>query len=142
MAVEAATYHKDRLSRHPEDYPPEIRKLIEVGQTSPGPEYKSALELRERVNYELRQRDLPVALAVPATTGPAGGPETTGDPSLNSPWSFLGLPVVSFPIGWTSDGLPLAAQVVGESFSEARILGVAGRCELVVGFVRRSLSLG
>ena len=46
------------------------------------------------------------ALVTPATLGPAPDPSTTGDPAFNSPWSYLGFPTVSFPIGFSADGCP------------------------------------
>ena len=33
----------------------------------------------------------------PATVSTAPDPSTTGDPAFNSPWSYTGLPTVSFP---------------------------------------------
>ena len=53
------------------------------------------------------------ALITPATLGTAPDPSTTGDPAFNSPWSYTGLPTVSFPIGLATDGLPVAIQLVG-----------------------------
>ena len=68
-----------------------------------------------------RQVDLGGALAgknvdawiTPATVGTAPDPSTTGDPAFNSPWSYTGLPTVSFPIGLAPDGLPVAIQLIG-----------------------------
>ena len=42
MGVEAAEYHADRLARHPEDYPPRIRELIETGLRRRPSEYRDA----------------------------------------------------------------------------------------------------
>ena len=53
------------------------------------------------------------ALITPATVSTAPDPSTTGDPAFNSPWSYTGLPTVSFPIGLAPDGLPVAVQLVG-----------------------------
>ena len=55
------------------------------------------------------------AMVTPAALGAAPDPSTTGDPAFNSPWSLLGLPTVSFPIGFSADGLPLAVQLIGRS---------------------------
>jgi aspartyl-tRNA(Asn)/glutamyl-tRNA(Gln) amidotransferase subunit A len=52
------------------------------------------------------------ALVMAATIGPAPDLTSTGEPALNSAWSYLGRPVVSFPIGLSPDGLPLALQLV------------------------------
>ncbi len=52
------------------------------------------------------------ALVMPATIGPARASSTTGDPAFNSPWSYTGSPAVSFPIGLSPEGLPLAIPMV------------------------------
>ena len=49
--------------------------------------------------------------ACPAATGPAPrGLATTGDPSMNLPWTHAGVPVLSLPAGRSSNGLPLGLQ--------------------------------
>ena len=66
-------------------------------------------------------------------SGPAPDTSTTGDPAFNSPWSFLGLPAVSFPIGLSPDGLPLALQLVGIGPGvDLDLLETASWCEDVV----------
>ena len=69
------------------------------------------------------------ALLTPAATGPAPDATTTGDPCMNSPWSYAGLPTVSFPIGLNSDRLPLAIQLAGAYQHDWRLLDVAEVCE-------------
>jgi aspartyl-tRNA(Asn)/glutamyl-tRNA(Gln) amidotransferase subunit A len=73
------------------------------------------------------------ALLCPATTSPAPAADTTGDPAFNSPWSLTGLPVVSFPVGKSPDGLPLSIQLVGGRHAEAELFPVALWCEEKVG---------
>ena len=68
------------------------------------------------------------ALLTPATTCAAPDAATTGDPAFNSPWSYTGLPAVSFPSGWT-EGMPLSLQVIGRPFAEADLFRVAAWCE-------------
>lgn len=125
MASEAAAYHAGRMARHPDDYQPKIAELVRDGLAVSGAALSQAVELQRSLFFELTQRDIPCALLTPAAPGPAPGPETTGDAVFNAPWSFLGLPTVSFPIGRTPDGLPLAAQLVGEKFTEAELLQTA-----------------
>ena len=136
MAVEAATYHRERISGHPEDYPPRITGLIQDGLATPAHEYRAALDLQRTLF-----RQLPYNLMVPATTGPAPTPETTGSPLFNSPWSFLGVPVVSLPMAWSPDGLPLAVQLIAETVTEAELLKSAEGLEKTIGFEHRSLPL-
>ncbi len=40
------------------------------------------------------------------------------------PVSYLGLPALSVPSGFTSNGLPSAFQLIGRPFAEARLLAV------------------
>jgi Asp-tRNA(Asn)/Glu-tRNA(Gln) amidotransferase A subunit family amidase len=54
---------------------------------------------------------------------------TTGDPAFNSPWSYTGLPTVSFPIGLAPEGLPLGIQLVARRFDELRLFQAALWCE-------------
>jgi aspartyl-tRNA(Asn)/glutamyl-tRNA(Gln) amidotransferase subunit A len=130
MAVEAAEFHAERLRRHPEDYLPEIRKLLEEGLAFPAAEYAKCREHQKQLSAEtaacLQDFD---ALVLAATTSPAPDAQTTGDPAFNSPWSYTGLPVVSIPSGRDSKGLPLAIQLVGRPWLEAELLATADWCE-------------
>jgi aspartyl-tRNA(Asn)/glutamyl-tRNA(Gln) amidotransferase subunit A len=133
MAVEAAAYHESRLRRHPEDYGPNITELLEEGLACPALEYACCKEHQRELSQAMAACFEGVdALLTPATTGPAPDAATTGDPAFNSPWSYVGLPTVSFPAGWSADGLPLAIQLAGPAWSEADLLAVAAWCEEVL----------
>jgi Asp-tRNA(Asn)/Glu-tRNA(Gln) amidotransferase A subunit family amidase len=144
MAVEAAQYHADLFARQRKQYGPHIARLIEEGLATVAIEYATALEHRRRLRREmlsvLGNLD---ALVTPATVGPAPGIETTGDPKFNSPWSYTGLPTISFPcglaasdweIGPTEAGLPVSLQLIGRPFDEPRLFSAAAWCEKAVGF--------
>jgi Asp-tRNA(Asn)/Glu-tRNA(Gln) amidotransferase A subunit family amidase len=141
MAVEAAMFHGQRLKKHPEDYPPRIRSLIEEGLAVPAPEFaqtkKHQAALKESILEAFRD-GINVAIT-PATPGPAPDAATTGLPIFNSPWSYIGLPTVSFPIGWSDDGLPLCMQLVGRPWEEAELLHLATWCETYIGFEKREV---
>jgi Asp-tRNA(Asn)/Glu-tRNA(Gln) amidotransferase A subunit family amidase len=76
-------------------------------------------------------------LLTPATTGIAPTLETTGDPIFNSPWSYTGLPTVSFPVSRGTDELPLAVQCVGASEREHTLLADAAWVERIVNWPHR-----
>jgi aspartyl-tRNA(Asn)/glutamyl-tRNA(Gln) amidotransferase subunit A len=141
MAVEAAEYHQPRLRRHPDDYPPRIRGLIEEGLSCPATTYSRSRTHQYELAHELEQSFRGGQWITPATTGPAPSAATTGDPAFNSPWSYTGLPTVSLPFARTPDGLPLAIQVVGWRGSEARLLASAAWCEEAIGLERREVTL-
>jgi len=134
MAVEGAAYHEPLLRRHPEDYPPKIRGLLEEGLACAAPEYARCKAHQENLGDEMWAcLDEVDALLTPATTGPAPDASSTGDPAMNSPWSYTGLPTVSFPVALSKDGLPLAIQLVGRPYDEARLMSVALWCEQALG---------
>jgi aspartyl-tRNA(Asn)/glutamyl-tRNA(Gln) amidotransferase subunit A len=138
MAVEAATFHEARLRRHPEDYGPCIRGLLEEGLACPATEYARCKEHQRHLKDALPARFEELdALLMPATTGPAPAAATTGDPAFNSPWSYTGLPTVSLPAGRNSDDMPLAIQLAGPIVSEAELLAVAAWCERVLAWEQR-----
>lgn len=130
MAAEAAAVHQAWLAEHPEDYPPRIRALIEEGLAVPA---ASCAEARRRQAEAARRAvsslDGLDGFLTPAAAGPAPGLETTGDPVMNSPWSFLGLPAVTLPMGRSPEGLPLGLQLVGAAHAEAPLLAAARRLE-------------
>lgn len=129
MAVEAAQYHEARLRRHPEDYSPRIKQLLEEGLSCPAPEYARTKQHQEALTQEMRYLLGDMVLLTPATTGPAPLADTTGNPAFNSPWSYTGLPTISIPSGYFVDGLPLAIQLVGSEFREGNLFSVAAWCE-------------
>ena len=136
LATEAAAFHGARLRRQPDDYPPKIRELVEEGLRVPPADYQAALAHRESLRTELHHALFGdgAALLTPATPGPAPDRSTTGDAVFNAPWSYVGFPTISLPIGRTEDGLPLAAQLVGRPGDVAPLFAAAAWLEARLGF--------
>ena len=67
----------------------------------------------------------------PAARGAAPTPETTGDPCMNSPWSFLGFPTITFPMSLSPDGLPLGLQLVADQSGDVDLFRAALWCESI-----------
>jgi Asp-tRNA(Asn)/Glu-tRNA(Gln) amidotransferase A subunit family amidase len=132
MAAEAANVHSRGLDEFPDDYPPKIRDLVLEGRTPTALEYLSCkgrqIAVMREVSRQLLRDDYDAAVTL-ATIGTAPDPSTTGDPAFNSPWSFTGLPTVSFPIGLARDGLPLAIQFIGVCREDDDLLRTAEWCE-------------
>ena len=130
MTTELAEHHREMLPRHAAEYLPGIRSLIEEGLRVDRAEYARCKAHQQALKSEIAAafRDVDV-LACPAAVGPAPTTETTGDPSFNAPWSYTGLPTVSFPMGLSVDGLPLAIQLVGRFNDEAMLFHTARWCE-------------
>jgi Asp-tRNA(Asn)/Glu-tRNA(Gln) amidotransferase A subunit family amidase len=132
MAAEAARIHSDWLEESPEDYPDRIRELIDEGNALGAQQYlraKYEMDQAEQSLYSLRRQNQLRALITPATVGTAPDPATTGDPAFNSPWSYSGLPTISFPTGISLDDMPVAIQLVGDLMKDAELLRCAQWCE-------------
>lgn len=132
MAADAATYHKQRFAEHRDDYQPCIAALLEEGLAVSAQEYARSRQHLQRTRTDVLRcfADVDV-LACAATRDPAPDASTTGDPAFNSPWSYTGLPVVSFPIALSTDGLPLAIQLVGRPLGESALFQAAACCERI-----------
>jgi aspartyl-tRNA(Asn)/glutamyl-tRNA(Gln) amidotransferase subunit A len=142
MSVEAASYHAERMKRHPDEYPPRVTWLITSGLAARGTAYSRALRSRDELRREFgssfgRGR----VLITPATPNFAPPLDTTGDPAFNTPWSFMGAPTASVPAGWSADGLPFAIQLISNFGNEPDLLAVATWVEESLGFARRPLPL-
>ena len=124
-------------------FPPRLRELLEEGASIPEATYTRAQQSRQLP--EILRVVLPygAVFLTPAAPGPAPDPSTTGNPAFNSPWSLLGLPTVSFPIGLSADGLPLAVQLVGGAGSDLELLQTAEWCESAIRAAKdvRTMSL-
>jgi aspartyl-tRNA(Asn)/glutamyl-tRNA(Gln) amidotransferase subunit A len=130
MAVEAAAFHRERLSRRQDDYPPKIRELIETGLARAAVELQdasvSSVHIRRRFKKRLGEYTV---LMTPATRDYAPTRETTGSPAFNSPWSFLGYPTVSVPSGRSAIGLPHSVQFIARDDNESHLLASAAWAE-------------
>ncbi|MGO9598784.1 MAG: amidase [Isosphaeraceae bacterium] len=120
------------LEMEDQSLPPRLYELLQEGATVSATAYIHALDLRtdpKLLNSPLHQSWV---YATPAAAGPAPDLSTTGDPCFNAPWSLLGLPTVSFPIGLSADGLPLGVQLIGKPGAELDLLRMAEWCESAI----------
>jgi Asp-tRNA(Asn)/Glu-tRNA(Gln) amidotransferase A subunit family amidase len=138
MSVQTAQVHQDRFRRRPEEYPPRIAELIQEGLRYNATEYFAVTERQTLLIVETDHmlRRGPIWLTA-AATGAAPGDGSTGRPVLNSPWSYTRVPTVSLPVSRTSEGLPLAIQLIAGQLQEDRLLAAAACCEEIAQFDRR-----
>jgi aspartyl-tRNA(Asn)/glutamyl-tRNA(Gln) amidotransferase subunit A len=73
------------------------------------------------------------AILMATTPGPAPRASSTGNANLLVPWSFLGLPAINVPSGFSPAGLPLGLQLVSDRREDYRLLRVGAWCEGVLG---------
>ena len=135
LLPEASYYHREWIDVHQADYTQVVYERLRAGQDVRAVAYFGALEARERLRVRLReiQQDVDLLL-LPMSATPAGPLEgmtverTEGDRRLtnlmrlSAPFDLTGQPALSLPCGFSSDGLPLALQLVGRDFEDELIL--------------------
>ncbi|MDQ6670185.1 MAG: amidase [Chloroflexota bacterium] len=133
MHTEVAAVHWQLLEQYPGSHLPKLRASIEVGRLLPGVVYLHAQRLRRRIRAAMARSLAQVdALLLPTATDVAPTRETTGDTSLQAPFSLVGFPSLSLPSGLLElqpDSLPHAIQLVCPAWQEARLLSVGHWCE-------------
>ena len=132
MAVEIATSQAERLRQSPEQFTVAIKGLIEEGITASPLDYSRALQLQKSLRRIAARLITGTIWLMPAARGAAPTPETTGDPCMNSPWSFLGFPTITIPMALSPDGLPLGLQLVVGPGRDLDLFRVARWCESVL----------
>jgi Asp-tRNA(Asn)/Glu-tRNA(Gln) amidotransferase A subunit family amidase len=123
---------------HPAQLHPELRERVEHGMHMPVVDYLTA---RDRIAHVAAAFDEYFehfdAILCPAALGGAPqGLTSTGNPLMQTVWSFAGLPALSMPLLGISGGLPLGVQAVGALHNDGRLLR---SCRWLVNtFVERS----
>ena len=135
MEVECTAFHEQFYRERADDYGPRLRRSIEAGMLVPGVRYVQAQRMRRRLREEMAPMASRMdALLTPTTPTPAvKDVSVSGDNQFQVPWTSSGLPSVTIPSGVSQSGLPLAIQLGGPPFGEARLLAVAHWCERVLG---------
>ena len=132
---EMAVWHAPLYEGNEELYGPKISVYLRNGYAHTARDYVAASDYRREVQELARSALRSVdALLMPTASGPAPRDRTqTGDTRFQSPWSYTGFPSISVPVGLSSDGLPLGAQLACAPLDDARLLRVAAWVEGTLG---------
>lgn len=133
IAHEFARQHARLFARYEPLYRGRTATLLREGQAVPEAETaairNACTALRREIEQTTQAHGIDLWLC-PAAIGPApAGLDSTGDPIMNLPWTYLGLPVLTLPAGHAANGLPLGLQVVGRWMEDERLLAWASRIE-------------
>ena len=129
MYYEGARFHEQRYKEYG-DRLEHMAALVREGLQIPAQTYDDTRRGVDR--WRVRIADIykaaPVVL-VPAATGAAPlGLQSTGDSSMNAPWTTLGVPAITIPMP-VAASLPLGLQLTAAHGDEARLLRTASRIE-------------
>ncbi|HYS18769.1 MAG TPA: amidase [Candidatus Binatia bacterium] len=134
---ESAAVHARLVRERPHEMQPAVRSRLEVGFHISAHDYLQGLRLRSRLAREFIAEVFAEvdALVVPVIPEPAPALEAVKSGTvdevvgrmgrfsrLTRPFNGLGLPALTVPCGFSSDGRPLALQIVGRAFDEATTL--------------------
>jgi aspartyl-tRNA(Asn)/glutamyl-tRNA(Gln) amidotransferase subunit A len=128
--ADGAAFHRERLKEHPDWFGADVRLRLETGAAFTSSEYSLArrtqVEATRRFELLFDEYD---ALILPTTPIPA--PVLEGENAIErarqltrftAPFNLSGLPALSVPCGFTTEGLPIGLQIVSRAWNEAGVL--------------------
>ncbi|HEX6863656.1 MAG TPA: amidase [Thermoanaerobaculia bacterium] len=133
VAAEAARVHEEWFRRFRGLYAPQTADLIKWGQTVSAAETEQDLagrgKLREELTASMDAHGIDLWLS-PAALGPAPrGLASTGDPIMNLPWTYAGMPTLGLPAGLSVERLPMGLQVTGRFGADEDLLAWGAEIE-------------
>ncbi len=133
VAAEAARVHEEWFRRFRGLYAAQTADLIKWGQTVSAAEMEQDLagrgKLRDELTASMNSHGIDLWLS-PAALGPAPrGLATTGDPIMNLPWTYAGMPTLGLPAGLSIERLPLGLQVTGRFGADEELLAWGAEIE-------------
>ncbi len=154
---EASLAHMQRgwLSEHRDDYTELTRQRLLEGQQIPAVDYLHAQHQRRIFSTTIRSVLQRVnALVLPTLPIPAIPIEQAGQEinidgvsqnatvallRLTMPFNLAGVPAISFPCGFTTNGLPIGLQIAGKPFEESTVLRIAYAYQQLTDWHRREI---
>lgn len=133
LLADAADFHRAALEDPASGLGEDIRERLMIGYRATGIDYARAMRIKERwaqvIDDMFRRVD---CILTPTVAGPAPLAEQSRAMILATRdltrftfvWSFVEVPSLSVPCGFTADGLPLGMQLVGRWWDEARLLAL------------------
>ena len=135
-----------------QDYSTAVHARTEPGLAIPAPRYLEALAIRAKLLEAFLDEAMAgvdallcAAVPIPTPTRAEADMEAAGRvfdvvaqlTRLTRPFSYLGLPVLTVPIGLDGNGMPVGAQLIGRPFGEARLLAIGARLADALGWSLR-----
>jgi aspartyl-tRNA(Asn)/glutamyl-tRNA(Gln) amidotransferase subunit A len=134
LLADAYNIHKERLETRPDDYGRDVYTRAMLGKEVKGHEYAAALRWNEVFKQRLRSIFGNVD-AILTPTLPSGAPVAEAGQQgegwfatireitrFTYCWSFAGVPALSVPCGFDSNGMPLSMQIAAPWFDETTAL--------------------
>jgi aspartyl-tRNA(Asn)/glutamyl-tRNA(Gln) amidotransferase subunit A len=142
---EATLVHADWLREHPADYAALTRAQLEQGAQISAVDYLRAQAYRRRLRADMLDAlgDVDVLIGptvaweAPVEDPPVGEGQGAAEARRTGPYNLTGLPAISVPCGFGSQGLPLGLQIAAAPLAEQLLLRVAHTYEQRAGWFRQ-----
>ena len=139
MRTEAVAIHEDAMAQSPEKYGQAFLAQLRARKFTLATDYIKAQRLRRVLRCQFLDALTKVDVIVTPTTAIPAPPldqssyAIQGKPvtpsyalgAFTRPFNQTGMPAITVPCGFTSDGLPIGLQVAGRPFGEGTVLRVA-----------------
>ncbi len=127
---DGAAVHRDRLANEPERFGDDVRRRLQSGAGTTSTDYilarRTQAEARRTCDRLFETADLlllpTTPMAAPAIVGYDAVQRAGQLTPFTAPFNLTGLPALSVPCGFTSEGLPVGLQIVGKAWEEGRVL--------------------
>ena len=114
-------------------YRPRTAALVEAGWLVSGEDVAAGVasiaELHGRLGGLMDAQGIDLWASPPATGPAPEGFTSTGNPTMNLPWTHAGMPVVTLPAGEAANGLPLGLQLSARFMADEHLLAWAETLE-------------
>jgi len=136
LACEGALIFSDLVERYPDRTSQKLKELVQTGKACSAYGYLAAKALQEKLQSRFTTdiSGFDAVLTLPAFGEAPESLGYTGDAEYCAPWTLLGVPAVTLPVGFGKNGLPLGLQVVGPYRQDHHLLRVAKWTEGILRF--------
>jgi len=140
LLVEGSAVHRRLLRERGDHLDPNTRVMLELGEFVPATHYVQALRARSvlqattRHLYAAHGLDMLLGPTLPTPTvamDMLGVPDESGEDPMTAainttfPGNVTGLPTMTIPCGFSPDGFPIGAQLMGRPFGEPALFRLA-----------------
>lgn len=140
--ADGAAVHRDRLKEHPDWFGEDIRRRLEDGAKTTSTEYilarRTQAEVQKRCELFFESYDLLIlpttSIAAPTIEGHDAVEQAGRLTRFTAPFNLAGLPALSIPCGFTSEGLPIGLQIVSRAWGDAKALNAGYAYEQATGW--------